>query len=281
MKPEEIKRLYNTEFKPLYSKILKGVTSISKETNDGVYAHGTGNYISYDNNVYLITNEHVVRDGCNSYLHHIPNLNYEYIRCANPFLTIKQPIDLGVMRTTEHFHENSKLPFQNDFDVKYQPVEGELFFWIGFPGTILSRHDIPTKEKTRTAYFETLNSPAVPFLTAIEKNFDKIGTKFLDEFHFALKYPEETKVNEEIIFSTLPNPQGLSGSFVWDTKYIKSKKEGINWNYNLAKICGILWYDNSTQNVLYATKIEKILTEMVGIHNCYDEAFLKFQQKGC
>ena len=50
----------------------------------------------------------------------------------------------------------------------------------------------------------------------------------------------------------LPSPDGLSGSFLWDTKYVACG--GQNWDPTLAKVAGvIIGYEDAR---LIAVKVE-------------------------
>lgn len=270
-----LKKYYNNEFFPLYKRILKGTTSICKYDSEIFRAHGTGNYLKFNDNFFLLTNEHVQRKARenNFKLAHIPNLENKYEKIENGFLTQKHPLDFGITKVTNQFKKCSKITFEDDFDTHFNPVQGEHLFWIGYPATTKDRDDRIEGIKTRDAHFNYIDSPAVPF-SSTEHNETEIDYKEFDSnHHFALKFPKKTVFKEIETNDILPNPTGLSGSFVWDTKYIKSQRDGIPWSPDLAKICGLIFLDFYEQDLLFATRIEKIKENIIYLATNYDGYF--------
>lgn len=265
-------QLYNEIFKPLSNLIVKSTTSISKLKNDNAaYAHGTGSYIKYKNDIFLITNQHVVTGGLEHYLSHIPGPTDHYMVCKK-FCARKYPYDIALMKLTDYWSKATKIAFDDKFDDKFQPVENEFLFWVGYPGTTLTRHDPITETSIRSVYFDVLNSPAIPFLTTVNNNFNSIGVEFDEDHHFAINYPENGSIGNKVIMKSLPNPRGLSGSLVWDTKFIKTIKDGKEWSPSLSKICGIIWADYPKTEVIFATKVETMNKIIDEIYQVYDEA---------
>jgi hypothetical protein len=273
MNIQDYKNKHEEIFRPLRNLILKGTTSISKLKMDNTaYAHATGSYIEYKDDIYLISNQHIAQDAIGAILGHVPGPSSNYERFSGLCLAEKYPIDVFLLKLTDQWNSTTKTYFKDKFDEKFQPVDNEYIFWIGYPGTTLSRHDVVTENRIRSVYFDVLDSPAVPFLTTINKEFDFRNIQFEPSHHFAINYPEIGNIGGEIALNELPNPKGLSGSLVWDTKYKKTIDEGKEWSPELARICGIIWADFGKKNVLFATKVEFMLPSIEKMHAKYPEA---------
>jgi hypothetical protein len=54
----------------------------------------------------------------------------------------------------------------------------------------------------------------------------------------------------------LPNPKGMSGSLLWDTKFVSCLQRGISWNAEFARVCGVIWATWPNPEVVIATKIQ-------------------------
>lgn len=61
----------------------------------------------------------------------------------------------------------------------------------------------------------------------------------------------------------LPNPQGMSGSLLWDTKFVASMSTGRKWNPELAMVCGLIWGAYRSPEAIVATKIEHLRSALL------------------
>ena len=48
----------------------------------------------------------------------------------------------------------------------------------------------------------------------------------------------------------------MSGSLLWDTKFIASKLRREKWTAEKSEVCGLLWAAHATPEVAVATRIE-------------------------
>ena len=196
--------------------IQQFVTPISKvfidEVNRMEYGehHGSGSFVEINGSKFLITNEHVAREiSSNSLAHQFYNSNC-VIRITNEFHVIKYPTDVAITKIDDNAwnickHDSNTIPL-NRFMLKHKPVKGELLFIIGYSGA-----------RSRFV-FNTLVNPGTPYLTQ-EKKYLKDYNEYA--YHFAIHYEPEKAIKIEDNSRELPAPPGLSGSLVWNTRFVE------------------------------------------------------------
>jgi len=82
-------------------------------------------------------------------------------------------------------------------------------------------------------------------------------------FHFGMDYRPEQSVTV-IGNSGLPRLPGLSGSAVWNTRFVEAKMAGISWQPDMARVTGIIWGWPSGSACLVATRAEYIRSFLLG-----------------
>jgi hypothetical protein len=222
-------------------------------------SHGTGNYVSLDGATYLLTNEHVAAKGTEG-LAHLPGPTDDYIALLGAWQCATFPVDAGWLR----LHSAGSVAARpcveaSMFDERCHPVEHELLFWLGYPGSRAQRHEPVTESNTRYNWFDgPLETPAVPMLTvASQETPDWLGI-FDPEVHVAVHYPGTAWRSEEHPQAVLPNPKGMSGSLLWDTKAIASIRQGKAWSPEMARVCGLVALDFEKQELVVATRVEYV-----------------------
>jgi hypothetical protein len=85
-------------------------------------------------------------------------------------------------------------------------------------------------------------------------------SRFDANLHIAVHYPREGKSAADNSSVLLPMPNGMSGSAIWDTKYVAALEAGWKWSPAQAEICGIVWFFIGTPGpgVVLASKIEHV-----------------------
>jgi hypothetical protein len=155
---------------------------------------------------------------------------------------VAEPIDAAVARIDEDIFSTSgkqALPV-GSIDERFRPEDGEILFIHGYPG-VRSRW---------SALAEGILANTFPYAT------DRIPLPagYDDRLHFAMSFPDD--IWDSRFRSVIrPNPRGLSGSAVWDTRYVAAS--GV-WAPADAKVCGLLWAYDERHQCLIATKIEAI-----------------------
>lgn len=143
-------------------------------------------------------------------------------------------------------------------DEKFAPVESELLFWLGFPGSTAKRHELVTEWNTRYSWFGHLETVGIPMLTQ-QVQLLMLGLPYFDaEKHVLLHYPSSAIRNTGQPREELPNPEGMSGSLLWDTRFVACTFAGQEWTVEKARVCGVIWAAHSKPEVIVATKIEYV-----------------------
>ena len=123
----------------------------------------------------------------------------------------------------------------------FNPHDGEILFIHGYPG-VRSRSSVLA---------EGILANTFPYAT------DQIPLPagYDDNLHFAMSFPDDIWDSR---FRSLirPDPRGLSGSAVWDTRYVAAGSRGIR--FQRATICGLVWAYDPAHHCLIATKIEAV-----------------------
>jgi len=220
------------------------ITPISRQAIAGIgELHGTGTFVELRGRPYILTNEHVVRLGVGFQLSHfvgggrfVSNINFPF--CAAP-----SPIDAAIARVNPEVlvgGDRQVLP-ASSLDTTFSPVDGEIMFVQGYPVN-LEAFDA-----------DTLRAHATPL------TIDLIDLPIRHEIdpakHIAVRYPiVGYQPGGQAAF--LPDPVGLSGSALWDTKYVAA---GANeWVPGNAKVAGLIFGYISNPSCLLATKIEVV-----------------------
>jgi hypothetical protein len=240
------------------------VTPISRSDSPNYgWAGGTGSYAWLGDSLgaHLLTNNHVVSNSEAHLICHLPSQNQEYVVVKSPFHSWPEPIDFACAPINLNV-----LPAEKDclcldqFDERYHPVDHELLFFLGFPGTTLSRWDPVNENKTLYSWGNELAVPGYPFLSqAVDGVLEMAPSRFNEEFHELIHYPSKARREPSGEFIDVSNPRGLSGSLLWDTKRMACYLNDVEWRPEYARLCGMIWLAGEESPVLVATRIEHIL----------------------
>lgn len=237
--------------------------SLSHDFTHG-WAHGTGNYLNLRGAPYLLTNEHVVAQAVGFHIAHLPGPTDNYVLCNTPTLTDPWPIDLALTRLPRNpSGPGRSLLTQAFFERCFSPVEHELLFWLGFPGSKALRHEAITELNAYYSWFGVpLEVPGIPMLTQLFPlsaplvDFDPVT-------HIALHYPALAQQGPEGALVDVRNPKGMSGSLLWDTKFVARTASGHKWSVDDARVCGLVWAAHEKPDIVVATRIEYVLPTLL------------------
>ncbi len=239
--------------------VAPSVTPISrsKDMKHGL-AWGTGSYLRLPSGTSaILTNDHVARQVESEHLSHLPVPN-SHFEVLPEFRAMPEPEDLAVCPIPmARLGNDRRLLSMACFDSVFSPVNKELLFLLGFPGTKAFRHDAITQQNTRYSWFGQLQNVGMPMVTQQVPAWPKtLSGRFDAKYHAIVHYPsfsrricKERKVG-------LPNPAGLSGTLLWDTKAVANNARGQPWNPSKARVCGILWATWDNPEILVATRVE-------------------------
>jgi hypothetical protein len=220
---------------------------------------GTGSYFAFLGRAYVLTNAHVAQPGA-AYLAHLLGPTDDYVGFTRQWKLERWPVDVALNQIGAiEGDANGPVITPANMDVRYGPIQHELLFWLGYPGSTAIRHEPVTDLNVRYNWFGgPLESRAVPILVqAVPDNLGPLDS-FDVSIHVALHYPSSAlqKVGEQL--QDLPNPKGMSGSLLWDTKAVACEMSGVSWSPARARVCGILWGAHSKPEVVVATRIEHV-----------------------
>lgn len=138
-------------------------------------------------------------------------------------------------------HTSQSLPLTR-IDISHRPVPSELLFVHGFAA-----------ENSQFIYDE-LRTDGTSYLAreaSLPSHKDVDG-----RYHFALEYRRDA-AEQAFGERGLPDPHAMSGSLVWNTRFVQCSKENRNWSPAEAVVTGLLWSWPSEQRIV-ATRIEYV-----------------------
>lgn len=234
--------------------------TMSEEDGFGT-AWGSGTYISFGSDTWVLTAEHVVSGlPAGGRLAHLPRSGGDYNAAfGRPELAI-WPVDAAALPI---FPDSRFLPEAGNVTSSvariYAPIEEELLFFYGFPGYRLERNDPRQADKLNLSRFGQLDALGKPVLSqAITPDVQVMASNFDPVRHVAINYPAVAPRSSDNAMSPLPNAAGMSGCALWDTKFLQCALEGRPWRPELAEICGVVWAVLDKPEVVFATKIEHV-----------------------
>lgn len=241
--------------------------SVSEEQGFGE-AWGSATYVPGGNGLtYIMTAGHNITDVPTSgRLAHLPVPGSEYVAADNMAILSPREIDaagIAIPPVWQLQPPLQRIAPTTSIGKQYRAVKGELLFWMGFPGYKLDRDDPLVPGARKKTYFGHLELPIKPMLSQeIQSPFTH--SCFDANLHIAVHYPKEGKSAADHSSVRLPTPKGMSGSALWDTKYIATLNAGGQWTPEKAEVCGIVWFFIGTPGpeVVLATKIEHVRTSI-------------------
>ncbi|MBX9791315.1 MAG: hypothetical protein K2Y37_20540 [Pirellulales bacterium] len=224
------------------------ITPIARSTADDDSlgeSLGSGTFLRLRGKPYLLTNEHVACFMGHSRLSFFQAGGQHAAAIVNPFQALAYPVDAALSRLEDDiFAAAGKQSVSTDsIDTMFGPAEGEVFFIHGFPGV----------QARWSALFGGIMARTFPYAT----DLIPLPAGYDPERHFALSFPDDIcKSDGQPMIR--PNPRGLSGSVVWDTKYVAA---GTNlWAPTDARVCGLLFAYDEAHKCFIATRIEAVRT---------------------
>jgi len=221
---------------------------------------GSGTFLELRGHPYLLTNEHVARARLQHRLAHFRDDGELAVAVVHPFRCVTEPEDIAIARIDLDILANTAkrgIPASR-IETTFQPVDGEIVFIHGYPG-IQSRF---------SALHQGVMARTCPYAT----DLNTLPARFVPEMHFAITYPTAGVQDFQGRPVQLPDPPGMSGSVVWDTKYVAMN--GQNWHPSCAKVCGMIWAWHINDQRLVGTKIEH-LRPVILAHLRHEAAYFR------
>lgn len=255
--------------------------SVAVSENRGI-ALGTGNYVTLHSGTYVLTNCHVLQEAKGSRVGHLPGPTDDYLRLEHHYQLEDWPVDLALTRVGNEWKRATAKSLQSShFDDRYSPVPKELLFFLGFPGSTATRRENITELNIRYSLFGMLRSAGIPMVTQQRPDQTAALRNYEPRFHVLVEYPAKALKSSRGALEDLPNPAGMSGSLLWDTKAVACLNGGKRWSPELARICGLVWAEEHKPgpDVILATKVEHLRPVLLRFLR-EEKAFFRWHDRG-
>jgi hypothetical protein len=222
------------------------ITAIARPVaNDEGDFIGSGSFMIFGGQAFLITARHVAMDAQMDAVGGAAFSNGDakpYQLITAPFIT-DENLDVAIVPVTlDREPGSTRLACPSDY---ISQVSGPLRDWLfvhGFPG-----------ERSRFLRIsEAIHSKTLPYgtATAIPSWSD-----FNPNLHFAVGFDPTSAQHSDGTSATLPDPHGMSGSAVWNTR---RSEIGAGWKPTDARIMGVIHRWDQTADCLIGTRIEHV-----------------------
>lgn len=226
------------------------VTPLSTSNDKEVRLVGSGSYVIVGDRRILLTCEHVASVVPIEYRFYDSELVFRH---PGPFMKEGLPIDAAFAQITDDQwnmveHHGALIPYER-FALTHRVADrSELLFFRGFAG-----------ENSHYG-FEYLETNASGYCSQ-EKVVNEPNSQIFEIFWEPKKieYTESTTAEnrKNVRYN---DPRGLSGSLVWNTRYIEVTTDGRKWGPDDAVVTGLLCrFDDKTKTLL-ALRIEHLRT---------------------
>lgn len=217
---------------------------------------GSGSYLAHAGRRFVLTNEHVatVRRQHQHLGHQLVNDENLY-RIVGNHVDYPEPLDLALLPVSDEAwarnpHDSRTIEI-DQIALAHDPVPGELIAFTGFSG-----------EATQF-FFDTLLCEGTCYV-AREADLPGDDPRFNSRYHFGIEYRPDLACQIESRRG-LPLPPGLSGSTVWDTRFVAAKMARIDWSPDMARVTGVVWGWPSSHGFLVATRAEYLRSFLLGV----------------
>jgi hypothetical protein len=241
-------------------QMMPFITPISRAHDDGGEHVGTGGYVDFGSRRLLLTNKHVA-DNVGVLAHKFYD-SEQYFAINRSFQTEPHPTDLAIAEIDQAWDatDHSAMAFpKHRMATSHAPIKRELLFMMGFAGkrSYYSPFDnflVTNGTPYLSQEFDPTLEPAENARTIRSQSFDP-------RFHFALHWRPEMAVTLDQNRKEIPaDPHGFSGSLVWNTRRLEFDNKQADWTPGVARLTGIVWGWDTSDRLLFVTKIEHIIT---------------------
>ncbi|CAA2161116.1 hypothetical protein MBRA_06276 [Methylobacterium brachiatum] len=224
------------------------ITPLGTETPSTVRLVGTGNYVRQEEQRILITCQHVAYTQPIHYRFFGDDSVFEH---PGSWRMDPHPIDAAVAALSDQAwnavpHQAATIPLSR-FGPKHQLVEpAELVFLYGFAGENAD-YGFGVHQTNGSGYCsqEIKNS-----------GDDQIFEVFWEPDKTQYTASTSAEAREAVKFD---NPKGLSGSLVWNTRYLEIEQAGGEWTPDDAIVTGLLRRYDPDKKSLLVWRVEHLL----------------------
>ena len=229
-------------------------TPIFIDHGDHGEPHGSGSFLKLGERMFVLTNEHVVRARRSGARLGIRFDGQDDLICLmGNHIELPWPWDLALIPVSDDawtVREHTALAITVD---QILPVHAaaptEVFAVAGFAG-----------ERTHF-WFGEMQFGAT---TSLAREVELADHPEIDQrFHFGMAYlpGQATSVVGNL---GLPDPHGMSGSAVWNTRFVEARLSGQEWSVDLPAVAGVIFGWPSGQGAIAATRAEHLRSFLLG-----------------
>ena len=225
------------------------MTPLGTETPQTVRLVGTGNYVERERQRILLTCQHVA---CTQPMHYRffgDDSIFQY--SGPPWRMDPYPIDAARTPLSDQAwsavaHQATTIPLSR-FASKHRPLQqAELLFFYGFAGENAD-YGFGIHQTNGTGYCSQ---------EKIDTGDDQIFEMFWDPSKTQHTAATSQEAREAVKFS---DPRGLSGSLVWNTRYLEVTQAGGTWTPDKAVVTGLLRRWDCGTRTLLVWRVEHLL----------------------
>lgn len=220
--------------------VARFVTPLSRGTPSTVALEGTGTYITRAGARELLTCEHVLERGDVDHRFHGRN---EVYACPGPWRQAAHPKDVAITPVAETvwncaLHGAGVVPVERFASAHSLADPAELLFFGGYAG-----------ENAHYAFGEhAANRSGYCSQEKRDTGDAEIFEIFWEPEHTSFTPGTSTEARVEMRYD---DPQGFSGSLVWNTRYLEITSAGREWSPDDAVVTGLLRrWDLETKTLL-------------------------------
>jgi hypothetical protein len=240
MTPAQWKKINDQVTDAMLAHTKPFVTPLSTETQTTIRLVGTGTYIQYKECRILLTCEHVARERPIHYRFHGSADVFEHTK---PWTMDKHPIDaafglIGEPAWKACAHQVATVPYRRFAKAHAVIEQAELLFFRGYAGEN-ARYGFGVHQTNGSGYCtqEKANS-----------GDGHIFELFWEPEHTQFSSASSSDAQAEIKFE---DARGLSGSLVWNTRYLEVSRQNRAWSPEDAVVTGLLRrWDEDTKTLL-------------------------------
>jgi hypothetical protein len=211
---------------------------------------GTGWFLEVNGLPRLCTCEHVACLQEKGKIGYAPAGSEFGTEVGSKFNCFPHPVDFAIADTGRMwnvFDHKGKLISEALLADRHEPVEGEFLYLQGFPGgdakPLYGQHNV----KGLSAYLHQIAPPPEIYS---EK------PPFIDACHICLAWSTADAIPLNERAGHLSLPDGLSGSPLWNTRFLEAAKENREWRVSDMRVTAIVWGASFKANAVTATPIE-------------------------
>lgn len=220
--------------------------AVSSTNENSGQQWGTGSYLDLFGRKLLLSCEHVLAKQRVQPLAHKLGGCERFIRVATTGCEFAAPIDAAVRTVSrlawEDLAGGSRAIPINRIAIIHAPAQNELLFVRGYPYA----HS--------QFVYDTLRTDGASYVAreALLPGHSDVSARF----HFALEYRRDAAL-QAFGDRGLPDPYAMSGSLVWNTRFVETSLAGEVWSPSDAVVTGLLWSWPDEQRIV-ATRIEYV-----------------------